>query len=150
MKIKNISNKPISFGAFGVLPDEISPELPGGYGENHPIVKMYVKRGFIRIVGGNEILPDDNDDNGGNGIDGGGRESGEPNSVITESIYSGMSVNNLRKECKERGIKYTSKTNKDALIALLLEHDENNIDGDGGESTGNANGNPPGGAGAEE
>lgn len=45
MKIKNISNKPISFGSFGILPNE-TKDIPDSYAKN-PIVDMYKKKKYI-------------------------------------------------------------------------------------------------------
>ena len=106
MKIKNISNKPICFGTFGILPDE-TKDISGVYRKN-PVVAMYKKRKFIVII-------DEGEDDGGENAD---------------NIYAGMSVDNLRKECKERGIKYISKDNKNTLTALLIADDESNTDGE--------------------
>ena len=44
--------------------------------------------------------------------------------------YSDMSVGELRKECKERGIKWTPKDKADALIAKLEAWDEENAEED--------------------
>lgn len=51
MKIKNLTIKPIGFGSTVILPDEIGT-LPQGYGKNHPTVKYYLSRKWIKEIGG--------------------------------------------------------------------------------------------------
>ncbi len=51
MKVKNLTVKPMGFGATIILPDEVGV-LPQGYGEDHPTVKYYLSRNWIKVVGG--------------------------------------------------------------------------------------------------
>lgn len=48
MKIKNMSAKPIYIGELGVLPND-TKEIPDSY-KNHPVVKMYIRRGLVAEV----------------------------------------------------------------------------------------------------
>lgn len=57
MKVKNLTVKPMGFGATIILPDEVGT-LPQGYGKDHPTVKYYLSRNWIKVV-------DDANGNGG-------------------------------------------------------------------------------------
>lgn len=48
MKIKNMSAKPIYIGEIGVLPND-EKEIADSY-RNHPVVKMYIRRGLVTEV----------------------------------------------------------------------------------------------------
>ena len=50
MKVKNLTVKPMGFGATIILPDEVGT-LPQGYGKDHPTVKYYISRNWIKVVG---------------------------------------------------------------------------------------------------
>ena len=47
--VKNVSNKPIAFDELVLLPDEIAA-LPEGYGNEHPVVRFYLKQKFLERV----------------------------------------------------------------------------------------------------
>lgn len=51
MKVKNLTVKPMGFGATIILPDEVGT-LPQGYGKDHPTVKYYLSRNWIKVVDG--------------------------------------------------------------------------------------------------
>lgn len=51
MKVKNLTVKPIGFGATIILPDDVGT-LPPGYDKDHPTVKYYFSRKWIEEVGG--------------------------------------------------------------------------------------------------
>ena len=52
-------------------------------------------------------------------------EEGEEEPEEEEASYADMSLGELRKECKSRGIKYTPKEKAEALVAKLEEDDAN-------------------------
>jgi hypothetical protein len=50
MKVKNLTAKPIGFGAVVLLPDQTA-ELPKGFGVDHPTTKYYISRNWLKVVG---------------------------------------------------------------------------------------------------
>lgn len=51
MKVKNLTVKPMGFGSTIILPDDVGA-LPQGYDQDHPTVKYYLSRNWIKVVGG--------------------------------------------------------------------------------------------------
>lgn len=51
MKVKNLTVKPMGFGSTIILPDDVGT-LPQGYDQDHPTVKYYLSRNWIKVVGG--------------------------------------------------------------------------------------------------
>lgn len=51
MKVKNLTVKPMGFGATIILPDDVGT-LPQGYDQDHPTVKYYLSRNWIKVVDG--------------------------------------------------------------------------------------------------
>lgn len=51
MKVKNLTVKPMGFSSTIILPDEVGT-LPQDYGKDHPTVKYYLSRNWIKVVDG--------------------------------------------------------------------------------------------------
>lgn len=51
MKVKNLTVKPMGFGSTIILPDDVGT-LPQDYGKDHPTVKYYLSRNWIKVVDG--------------------------------------------------------------------------------------------------
>ena len=54
MFIENTCKKPLGFGAVIVLPTERG-ELPEGYDKEHPVIKVFLEKGWIKEVNGEEV-----------------------------------------------------------------------------------------------
>ena len=57
MLVQNIGKKVIGFGAVALPPDAVGT-LPAGYGPEHPVVKFYLDKKWIKEVkGGKSVAP---------------------------------------------------------------------------------------------
>lgn len=127
MKVRNNYTTHLGLGGLRILPDETA-ELPKGYGENHPVVKYYISRGWLTAVGkntenGNES-PDKSDENRG-------ENNGGAASVHAEGLNASGNADgneNERENISGSGAgspppenKSIDRMNKDELQALACE-----------------------------
>lgn len=98
MKVKNLTVKPMGFGATIILPDAVGT-LPQGYGKDHPTVKYYLSRNWIKVVGS---------DNGNGGA--------------AAAVNVGVGINGAPAENTDSGQnKPIDRMNKEELQALATE-----------------------------
>lgn len=113
MKVKNLTVKPIGFGSTIILPDDTGV-LPQGYGKDHPTVKYYLSRNWIKEVG--------NADksgaaaaavNVGVGISTAGESGGQSKSIDR------MNKEELQALAFERGVEFTDADTRNMLIEKI-------------------------------
>lgn len=126
MKVKNLTVKPMGFGATIILPDEVGT-LPQGYGKDHPTVKYYLSRNWIKVVdGANE---------GGNGgapagvnvgvnINNNANNANDPGAPAENAGGQGKPIDRMNKEelqalAFERGIEFVETDTKAMLIEKI-------------------------------
>ncbi len=102
MKVKNLTVKPMGFGATIILPDEVGT-LPQGYGKDHPTVKYYLSRNWIKVVGG---------------ADGNGGASAAVNVGVGINSTDGAPADSTGNNGQNKPI---DKMNKEELQALAFE-----------------------------
>lgn len=104
MKVKNLTVKPMGFGSTIILPDDVGT-LPQGYDQDHPTVKYYLSRNWIKVVGGTNK-------NGGApaAVNVGVNLNGDPNAPIAPAESTGGGQN-----------KPIDRMNKEELQALAFE-----------------------------
>lgn len=127
MKVRNNYTTHLGLGGLRILPDETA-ELPKGYGENHPVVKYYMSRGWLIVAGkntenGNEN-PDESDENRG-------ENNGGAASVHAEDLNAAVNVDGNENEGENMSgsgadspspeNKSIDRMNKDELQALACE-----------------------------
>lgn len=121
MKVRNNYTTHLGLGKLRILPDETA-ELPKGYGENHPVVKYYISRGWLTVAGkntenGNET-PDKSDENryeNNAAVNAGGSSDANDNENKSENM-SNSSAGSPSPENKS-----IDRMNKDELQALACE-----------------------------
>ncbi len=127
MKVKNLTVKPMGFGATIILPDEVGT-LPQGYGKDHPTVKYYLSRNWIKVVGGTN-------DNGNGGapaavnvgvnINNAANEPGAPaestggNNGGQNKPIDRMNKEELQALAFERGVEFAETDTKAMLIEKI-------------------------------
>ena len=52
MRVQNLGKKVIGFGSV-ILPPDAVDTLPVGYGPDHPVIKFYISRGWLKELKGN-------------------------------------------------------------------------------------------------
>ena len=121
MKVKNLTVKPMGFGSTIILPDDVGT-LPQGYDQDHPTVKYYLSRNWIKVVGGTNK-------NGGApaAVNVGVNINANPNEpdTPTESIGSqNKPIDRMNKEelqalAFERGVEFVETDTKAMLIEKI-------------------------------
>lgn len=122
MKVKNLTVKPMGFGATIILPDDVGT-LPQGYDQDHPTVKYYLSRNWIKVVGGANK-------NGGAAaaVNVGVNLNSDPNapSAPAESTGGGQNkpIDRMNKEelqalAFERGVEFVETDTKAMLIEKI-------------------------------
>ena len=112
MFVSNTSVKPIGFGSLVLLPGAAS-ELPEGFGEKHPVVKFYLKWGFIKEVTGKAAKT-------------GGAGAGPSNFdalPLKEKIAAvkKMNLEPLRNRADKLGVERTDTDTRFSLINKIVE-----------------------------
>jgi hypothetical protein len=105
MFIKNTSEKILGFDKVAVLPGETG-ELPDNFNAKHPVVKFYLKKGFIAIVSGADIATSNN-------------IKQRPKSI------NRMKLDELRDIAIGLGVSFTSADTKASLIEKINEKQSN-------------------------
>lgn len=119
MKVKNLTVKPMGFGATIILPDDVGT-LPQGYDQDHPTVKYYLSRNWIKVVGGANKNGD-----APAAVNVGVNLNGDPNAPIAPAESTGggqnkpidrMNKEELQALAFERGVEFTEADTKAMLI----------------------------------
>lgn len=123
MKVKNLTVKPMGFGATIILPDEVGT-LPQGYGKDHPTVKYYLSRNWIKVVGGAN-------ENGNGGAPAGvnvgvniNSNANDPGAPAENAGGQGKPIDRMNKEelqalAFERGVEFAETDTKAMLIEKI-------------------------------
>lgn len=121
MKVKNLTVKPMGFGSIIILPDDVGT-LPQGYDQDHPTVKYYLSRNWIKVVGGTNK-------NGGApaAVNVGVNINANPNEPDTPAERTGsqnkpidrMNKEELQALAFERGVEFVETDTKAMLIEKI-------------------------------
>lgn len=128
MKIKNLTAKPIGFGSTVILPDTVDT-LPQGYGSDHPTVKYYLSRKWIKEVGGGSDSKNTaavnvglNINTGADGENNGGSTGDDAGSNVgngSQKTIDRMNKEELQSLAFERGVAFADTDTKAMLIEKI-------------------------------
>ena len=106
--VQNIGHKAIGFGDVVILPNAEDggadiKELPKGYSENHPVVKLMIAKKMLQTVDGP-------------------KEKKSPAEKTKQKTVSRMSLDELRSRCEELSIEYAEDETRADLMRKIEEY----------------------------
>jgi hypothetical protein len=112
MKVKNCHTTSIGFGTLSVLPDTVA-ELPREFTADHPVIKFYIGKKWIEIIGGAPAKKAAAKSvNVGVDISG----AGETKQTAEAKSVDKMKLEELRSAASELGIEYGEDDTRQVLI----------------------------------
>jgi len=119
MKIKNNYTSHIGFGTVRILPGETLDmgALPDGYDDKHPVIKFYISKGWLGVVG--KPAASETDESEADGVEADGVEADGVDGQVKG--LARMTLESLRNKAKDLGIGYVNADTKAVLVERITE-----------------------------